>query len=88
MWLDVEWSSDQPATETVRRMVHETFRSFESGSIQQVIYQIAKRVLADVPAVSEIRLEANNRTWDQVEDDVFTDPRGAYGVLGLTLRRS
>jgi urate oxidase len=45
-------------------------------------------VLADVPAVSEIRLEANNRTWDQVKDDVFTDPPGAYGVLGLTLRRS
>jgi urate oxidase / 2-oxo-4-hydroxy-4-carboxy-5-ureidoimidazoline decarboxylase len=88
MWLDVEWSSDQPATETVRRIVHETFRSFESGSIQQVIYQIAKHVLADVPAVSEIRLEANNRTWDQVKDDVFTDPPGAYGVLGLTLRRS
>jgi urate oxidase/2-oxo-4-hydroxy-4-carboxy-5-ureidoimidazoline decarboxylase len=88
MWLDVEWLSDQPATETVRRIVHETFRSFESGSIQQVIYQIGQRILSDVPAVREVRLEANNRTWDQVRDDVYTDPRGAFGVLGLTLRRS
>lgn len=88
MWLDVEWSAGEPATEVVRGIVHEVFRSFESGSIQQVIYQIGTKVLADCPQVTEIRLEANNRTWDQVAEDVYTEPRPAYGVLGLTLRRS
>lgn len=87
MWLDVEWSSSTPATEAVRGIVHEVFRSFESGSIQQVIYQVACKVLEDLPPVSEIRLEANNRTWDQVAEDVYTDPRPPFGVLGLTLRR-
>jgi urate oxidase len=88
MWLDLEWTSSEPVTESVRRIVHEVFRAFESGSIQQVIYQVGTKVLADVPSVSEVRLEANNRTWDQVSDNVYTDARAPYGVLGLTLRRS
>jgi len=71
----------------VRDIVHWVFRKFESGSIQQVIYQIGTKVLADIPAISEVRLEANNRTWDRVTEEVFTDPRPPYGVLGLTLRR-
>ena len=88
MWLDLEWTSPEPVTESVRRIVHEVFRGFESGSIQQVIYQVGTRVLADVPTVSEVRLEANNRTWDKVSSEVYTDPRAPYGVLGLTLRRT
>ena len=31
----------------VRQIVHEVFSSFESGSIQQVIYQMGARLLAD-----------------------------------------
>ena len=46
------------------------------------------QVLADLPAVTEIRMEANNRTWDRLTEDIFTEPRPPYGVLGLTLRRS
>ena len=88
MWLDVDWAANEPVTEDVRAIVHHVFRCFESGSIQQVIYQIGAKVLADLPAVSEIRLEANNRTWDQVSEDIYTDARPAYGVLGLTLRRT
>jgi urate oxidase / 2-oxo-4-hydroxy-4-carboxy-5-ureidoimidazoline decarboxylase len=87
MWLDLEWTSPEPVTESVRNIVHDVFRGFESGSIQQVIYQIATKVLADLPPVSEVRLEANNRTWDKVSDHVYTDARAPYGVLGLTLRR-
>ena len=87
MWLDVEWLSIPPVAPHVRNIVHWVFRTFESGSIQQLIYQIGKKVLADVPSVSEVRLEANNRTWDRVTEEVFTDPRPPYGVLGLTLRR-
>jgi urate oxidase len=67
--------------------VHEVFRSFESGSIQQVIYHVGTRLLADFLDVVEVRLEANNRTWDRVAEGIYTDPRPPYGVLGLTLRR-
>jgi len=87
MWLDVEWLSSPPVAAHVRDIVHWVFRTFESGSIQQVIYRIGVKVLADVPSVSEVRLEANNRTWDRVTEEVFTDARPPYGVLGLTLRR-
>ena len=87
MWLDVEWLAVPPVAPHVRDIVHWVFRNFESGSIQQVIYQIGTKVLADIPAISEVRLEANNRTWDRITPEVFTDPRPPYGVLGLTLRR-
>ena len=94
MWLDVEWlaSGAAPLTPRVRQIVHQVFHAFESGSIQQVIYQIGTRILAELPLVSEIHLEANNRTWDTVAErgdavGVFTDPRPPFGVLGLTLKR-
>jgi urate oxidase / 2-oxo-4-hydroxy-4-carboxy-5-ureidoimidazoline decarboxylase len=94
MWLDVDWLCSQPAalTACVRQMVHRVFHSFESGSIQQVIYQIGARMLAELPAIVEVRLEANNRTWDTVAErgeelGVFTDARPPFGCLGLTLRR-
>jgi urate oxidase/2-oxo-4-hydroxy-4-carboxy-5-ureidoimidazoline decarboxylase len=78
--------------ERVRDIVHSVFASFESGSIQQVIYQMGTRVLADLPAVAEVHLEANNRTWDTVIErgdalGVYTDARPPYGCLGLRLTR-
>jgi urate oxidase/2-oxo-4-hydroxy-4-carboxy-5-ureidoimidazoline decarboxylase len=100
MWLDTEWRYTDTAagfssgtiTATVRRMVHELFCGFESGSIQQVIYQIGTKVLAEIPQIAEVQLEANNRTWDSVvergdELGVFTDARPPYGCLGLRLQR-
>jgi urate oxidase len=87
MWLDLEWTGAAGIATEVRGAVHEVFRSFESGSIQQVIYQIGTKLLADFPAVTEVHLEANNRTWDRAADDIYTDPRPPFGVLGLTLRR-
>lgn len=87
MWLDLDWDGDGVPAAQVRGMVHEVFRSFVSGSIQQVIYEIGTKMLAEIPAVTEVRLEANNRTWDRVAEGIFTDPRPPYGVLGLTLRR-
>lgn len=79
-------------TVQVRQIVRDVFTSFESGSIQQVIYQIGTKMLADVPAISEMRLEANNRTWDTIAEHgqelgVYTDARPPYGCLGLTLTR-
>lgn len=100
MWLDLEWRYTDPTagfssgavTNAVRRMVHSVFHSFESGSIQQVIYQIGTKVLAEIPSIAEVHLEANNRTWDSVaergeEIGLFTDARPPYGCLGLRLKR-
>jgi urate oxidase/2-oxo-4-hydroxy-4-carboxy-5-ureidoimidazoline decarboxylase len=100
MWLDLDWSYVSPdaaftqgaVTAAVRKIVHEVFAGFESGSIQQVIYQIGSRMLEDIAAISEIHLEANNRTWDTVAEKgdelgIFTDARPPYGCLGLRLRR-
>ena len=79
-------------TAQVRRTVHEVFDSFESGSIQEVIYKMGTKMLADIPAIAEVRLEANNRTWDTIVEEgeaigVYTEARPPYGCLGLTLTR-
>ena len=100
MWLDLEWIYTDPSAafsggavpSAVWRIVQEVFRSFESGSIQQVIYQIGTKLLADIPVIAEVHLEANNRTWDTVAErgeelGVYTDARPPYGCLGLRLRR-
>ena len=100
MWLDLEWFYAEPSAafskgataSAVRQLVHKIFSQFESGSIQQVIYQIGTRIISDIPVISEVHLEANNRTWDSVierngEVGVYTEPRPPYGCLGLRLRR-
>jgi len=103
MWLDLEWSYTEPeaafhlnvrgrATDRVRTMVHEIFNGFESGSIQEIIYKIGMAMLEQIPEIAEVRLEANNRTWDAVvevgeEVGVYTEARPPFGCLGLTLRR-
>jgi urate oxidase len=99
MWLDLEWRyTDQKAAFAtgdvgrVRQIVREVFAGFESGSIQQVIYQMGTRLLAELDAVSEVHLEANNRTWDTIAErgdalGVYTDARPPYGCLGLRLTR-
>ena len=76
----------------VRDLVHDVFASFDSGSIQQVLYQMGSRILADLPSIAEVHLEANNRTWDTIvergdELGVYTDARPPYGCLGLRLTR-
>lgn len=90
MWLDVEWlgAGDQSLASTVAALVRQVFVSFESGSIQQIIYKVGTKMIEELPPIQEVRLEANNRTWDQVADHAYTDPRPPYGCLGLTLRRS
>ena len=100
MGLDLEWSyvdadaafSSGKIPTRVRSMVHQVFEGFESGSIQDVIYQIGTKMLAEIPAIAEVHLEAENRTWDTVvergeELGIYTDSRPPYGCLGLRLRR-
>ena len=92
MWLDLDWTYTGPAASTpagaVRAIVYDTFARFESGSIQQIIYHIGQRDACGVPAIAEVNLEANNRTWDTIartgrSRGVYTDARPPYGCLGL-----
>jgi urate oxidase len=100
MWLDLDWTYTQvsdamsggkiPAA--VREIVEKVFERFTSGSIQQIIYEAGNKILADIPQIAEVYLEANNRTWDTVVEEgdrlgVYTDARPPFGCLGLTLRR-
>ena len=100
MWLDLEWLYTRPEaafetdglTARVRETVLAVFRAFESGSIQQVIYQIGTKMLAEIPEIAEVHLEGNNRTWDTVAErgeelGIYTDARPPYGCLGLRLKR-
>lgn len=102
MWLDLAWSYANiddafkagSVTAAARRVVADVFNRFESGSIQQVIYQMGARLLEEIPVIAQVDLEANNRTWDaagetNVSTDVgvYTDARPPYGCLGLSLRR-
>jgi len=100
MWLTLDWVYGDPGggysqgavTKQVRKIVREVFDGFESGSIQQIIYKIGMEVLAKIPAVAEVNLEGQNRTWDTVAESgeavgVYTDARPPYGCLGLSLRR-
>jgi len=84
--------SNGAVTAHVRQIVHRTFQNFQSGSIQQIIYQTGTALLAAIPQIAEVNLEAQNRTWDTVAEQgetlgIFTDARPPVGVLGLTLRR-
>jgi urate oxidase len=100
MFLDLEWQyvdgeaafNGGQVVARVRRLAHEVFQSFESGSIQQLIYRIGTRLLEDIPALAEIHLEAQNRTWDTIAErgqelGVYTEARPPYGCLGLRLKR-
>jgi urate oxidase len=78
----------------VRDVVRKTFDDFVSMSIQHLVYQMGQRVLADFPEIAEVTFEAQNRLWDTVKVSdgdpptrVYSDPRPAHGVIGLTLSR-
>jgi urate oxidase len=100
MWLDLEWRyidlqaafAGGRIVSTARAIVHDTFETFESGSIQQVIHLMGARLLDKLPELSEVHLEASNRTWDTIGEQrsaigIYTEPRPPYGCLGLRLRR-
>jgi len=100
MTLDLEWTyasaeaafSGGTVTARARQIVREVFSSFESGSIQQVIYTMGTTLLGEMSAIAEVHLEATNRTWDTIAEQgdtvgVYTDARPPYGCLGLTLTR-
>jgi urate oxidase / 2-oxo-4-hydroxy-4-carboxy-5-ureidoimidazoline decarboxylase len=89
--------SDGPAriaSEAVRDSVIATFDDFVSMSIQHLVHEMGTRLLDRFESMSEVSFEAQNRLWDTSkvsEADpairVFSDPKPAHGVIGLTLNR-
>ena len=66
----------------------------EPGLLRNAVSELLRgtRVLADVPSIGVVDLEANNRTWDTIAErgaelGVYTDARPPYGCLGLRLTR-
>ncbi len=89
--------SDGPAripSEAVRDALIAAFDEFVSMSIQHLVYEMGTRLLDQFGVMAEVSFEAQNRLWDtsKVSDadpmtKVFSDPKPAHGVIGLTLSR-
>jgi len=78
----------------VRDAVIQTFDDFVSMSIQHLVHEMGTRLLARFEAMAEVSFDAQNRLWDTSkvsESDpsakVFSDPKPAHGMIGLTLTR-
>jgi urate oxidase len=102
IFLDVYWryrdmehavAKSSIASEKVGEFVREVFDGFVSMSIQHLVNEMGIRLLDRYPDLSEVSFEAQNRLWDTArasEDSrvrVFSDPKPAHGVIGLTLSR-
>lgn len=74
----------------VRDLAQTVFQECESRSIQELVYQIGERLLHRFGQLSEVRLDAENHTWESVAESgavkVYTDPPPPYGIIHLTLR--
>jgi urate oxidase/2-oxo-4-hydroxy-4-carboxy-5-ureidoimidazoline decarboxylase len=78
----------------VRDAVIATFDDFVSMSIQHLVHEMGTRLLTRFTGMAEVSFEAQNRLWDtsKVSDvdpmtKVFSDPKPAHGMIGLTLKR-
>ena len=81
-------------SEAIRDSVIETFDDFVSMSIQHLVHEMGQRLLTQFPALAEVSFEAQNRLWDtsriseaDPKTRVFSDPKPAHGMIGLTLGR-
>jgi urate oxidase len=81
------------APEQVADHVRHTFDGFVSMSIQHLVHEMGQRLLSRFPQLAQVRFEAQNRLWDTSAESpdgkarVFSDPKPAYGSIGLTLSR-
>jgi urate oxidase len=104
--LDVHWryaqisdatgldTSRYVASEQVRDVVAAVFSDVVSESIQQLVWEMAERLLLRFPQLAEVSFSAQNRTREPVatraEEDrvkVSSDPFPAFGTITLTRRR-
>jgi urate oxidase / 2-oxo-4-hydroxy-4-carboxy-5-ureidoimidazoline decarboxylase len=94
LWRHADFHRRVPS-EDVRASLIATFDDFVSNSIQHLVHEMGRRLLAQFAELAEVSFEAQNRLWDTAEVSegdpkvkVYTDPRPPYGVIGLTLARS
>jgi len=98
IFCDVHWKYGDPAEpidpHEVAGVVREVFDRFVSMSIQHLLNEIGGVLLDRYPQVAEFSFEAQNRLWDTSavsETDprrrVFSDPKPAHGLIGLTVSR-
>jgi urate oxidase len=104
--LDVHWryaqisdataldASRYVASEQVRDVVAAVFSDVVSESIQQLVWEMAERLLRRYPQLAEVSFSAKNLTREPVAertDDerikVSSDPFPAFGTIALTRRR-
>ncbi len=104
--LDVHWrygdlaaglGADPEAyvhADQIRDLVRHTFDDFNSRSIQHLVDEMGRRILARLTQLAEVRFAAQNRTWETAATSptnervkVYTDPHATYGKIGLVLRR-
>ena len=104
--MDVRWRYTDPddmldvargryvPPEQMRDLLAVTFDDFVSESIQHLLHELGRRVMARFPQLAEISFDALNRTRDpdgQREDNprvkVYSDPFPAYGRITLAMRR-
>lgn len=102
IYLDAHWKYSDVAdmhtryipSEQVRDVIQVVFHEFVSESIQHLMHEMGKRLLARFPQMAEVSFAGQNRTRDPVavsETDkkikVYSDPFPAYGSLKLTMSR-
>jgi urate oxidase / 2-oxo-4-hydroxy-4-carboxy-5-ureidoimidazoline decarboxylase len=92
-----EGAGDGPGridSERVREALIGVFDDFVSMSIQHLVHEMGIRLMDRFQGMAEISFEAQNRLWDTSKvsqsdpmTKVFSDPKPAHGMIGLTLRR-
>ncbi|MUT67071.1 factor-independent urate hydroxylase [Paenibacillus sp. NEAU-GSW1] len=94
--LDASCKQYVPA-EQIRDIAGQVFHESNSPSIQHLIYQIGRRILARFPQLKDVRFESNNRTWETVvsangatnaQAAVYTEPRPPFGFQGFTMTKA
>jgi urate oxidase / 2-oxo-4-hydroxy-4-carboxy-5-ureidoimidazoline decarboxylase len=89
---DAEGGGRYVQPRAVRDRVAATFDDFVSESIQHLVYEIGRRLLADYGQLAEVSFRAENHTRDPAGEDgarrVFTAPFPAQGLITLTLDRA
>jgi urate oxidase len=102
IYLDILWKYSDPAQmhsryiphEQVRDVAQTVFHEFVSESIQHLIHEMGKRLLARFPQMAEVSFEGHNLTRDPIaasetdpKQKVYSDPFPAYGLIKLTMSR-
>jgi len=98
IYCDVHWrygdSTFHVDPHDVAAVVREVFDGFVSMSIQHLLNEFGQVLLDRYPQIAEFSFEAQNRLWDtsavsksEPGRRVFSEPKPAHGVIGLTVSR-